>query len=62
MRILAYSPHADPAKKAIQDVGDFVGDWKGNGEAKAGLKTDGIAGIRVNHQLEVHIDDFSVKK
>ena len=23
-------------------------------------KTDGIAGIRVNHQLEVHIDDFSV--
>lgn len=29
----------DPAKKALQDVGDFVGDWKGNGEAKAGGKT-----------------------
>jgi hypothetical protein len=25
-------------------------------------KTDGIAGIRVNHQLEVHIDDFAVSK
>jgi hypothetical protein len=24
--------------------------------------TDGIAGIRVNHQLEVHIDDFAVTK
>ena len=28
----------------------------------AGLKTDGIAGIRVNHQLEVQIDGFSVAK
>ncbi|MFN7916312.1 MAG: hypothetical protein U0Q55_13305 [Vicinamibacterales bacterium] len=25
-------------------------------------KTDGIAGIRVNHQLEVHIDNFAVTK
>jgi hypothetical protein len=25
-------------------------------------KTDGLAGIRVNHQLEVHIDDFAVTK
>ena len=25
-------------------------------------KTDGIAGIRVNHQLEVHVDDFAVTK
>jgi hypothetical protein len=25
-------------------------------------KTDGIYGIRVNHLLEVHIDDFGVKK
>jgi hypothetical protein len=25
-------------------------------------KTDGIAGIRVNHQLEVQIDDFAVTK
>lgn len=30
---------ADPAKKALQDVGDFIGDWKGNGESKAGGKT-----------------------
>lgn len=29
---------------------------------KAGLKTDGIAGIRVNHMLEVHIDGFAVEK
>jgi len=30
---------ADPAKKALQDVGDFIGDWKGNGEAKTGTRT-----------------------
>lgn len=29
---------------------------------KTGLNTDGIAGIRVNHQLEVHIDEFAVTK
>jgi hypothetical protein len=31
---------------------------------KTGLtaKTDGAAGIRVNHQLEVHVDGFSVNK
>lgn len=29
---------------------------------KAGLKTDGIGGIRVNHQLEVQIDDFGLAK
>lgn len=29
---------------------------------KAQLTTDGIAGIRVNHQLEVHIDGFAVTK
>ena len=29
---------------------------------KAGLKTDGIYGMRVNHLLEVHIDGFSVTK
>lgn len=29
---------ADPAKKALQDVGDFIGDWKGNGESKTGGK------------------------
>src|SRR5436190_24164788 len=31
---------ADPAKakKALQDVGDFVGEWKGNAEARAGGK------------------------
>jgi hypothetical protein len=36
---LAADTDADPAKKALQDVGDFVGDWKGNGETKAGLKS-----------------------
>jgi hypothetical protein len=29
---------------------------------KAGLKTDGIFGIRVNHLLEVHVDGFAVSK
>lgn len=31
---------------------------------KSGMlaKTDGIAGIRVNHQLEVHVDGFAVAK
>jgi hypothetical protein len=29
---------------------------------KAGLATDGVAGIRVNHLLEVHIDGFGVTK
>ena len=29
---------------------------------KAGTKTDGIAGIRVNHLLEVHIDGFGTSK
>jgi hypothetical protein len=30
---------ADASKKALQQVGEFVGEWKGNGEAKAGGKT-----------------------
>jgi hypothetical protein len=25
-------------------------------------KTDGVAGIRVNHQLDVHVENFAVKK
>jgi hypothetical protein len=29
---------------------------------KAGMKTDGIVGIRVNHLLEVHIDGFGTGK
>ena len=29
---------------------------------KAGLKTDGIYGIRVNHLLDVHVDGFAVSK
>ena len=28
----------EAAKKALQQVGDYVGEWKGNGEAKAGGK------------------------
>src|ERR1043165_6917889 len=32
-----------------------------NSSPKAGVKTDGIYGIRVNHLLEVHIDDFGKK-
>jgi hypothetical protein len=30
-------------------------------EPKAGMKTDGIWGIRVNHLLEVHVDGLSAK-
>jgi hypothetical protein len=35
---IAADDKADPAKakKALQDVGDFVGEWKGNAESKAG--------------------------
>ena len=33
-----------------------------NSSPKAGTKTDGTYGIRVNHLLEVHVDDFGAKK
>ena len=33
-----------------------------NSMPKAGQKTDGVYGIRINHMLEVHIDGFSVAK
>ena len=29
----------DATKEALQEVGEFIGDWKGNGEAKASGKT-----------------------
>ena len=29
---------------------------------KAGLKTDGVYGIRVNHLLEVHVEGLAVSK
>ena len=42
---------------------DFVvNDAVVHSEPKTALKTDGIYGIRVNHLLEVQIDDFGVKK
>jgi len=31
-------------------------------EPKAGMKTDGIWGVRVNHMLEVHVDGLGVSK
>jgi len=33
-----------------------------NSAPKAGAKTDGVYGIRVNHLLEVHIDGFGLAK
>src|SRR5713226_2922415 len=33
-----------------------------NSSPKAGTKTDGTYGIRVNHLLEVRVDDFGAKK
>jgi len=33
-----------------------------NSMPKAGQKTDGVYGIRINHMLEVHIDAFGVTK
>lgn len=50
----------------VRVVGDKV-DFVVNGTVvhsmpKANLKTDGIAGIRVNHQLEVMITGFAVTK
>ena len=29
---------------------------------KSAVKTDGIAGVRVNHMLNVHVDEFSITK
>jgi hypothetical protein len=29
---------------------------------KAGVRTDGVSGIRINHLLEVHVDGFGVSK
>lgn len=29
---------------------------------KAGLKTDGLAGVRVNHVLDVHVEGFEISK
>jgi hypothetical protein len=63
----------DDAGKATNSLEVRVGadkiDFVINGtvvhsEPKAGLlaKTDGIAGIRVNHVMEVQIDNFSVSK
>jgi hypothetical protein len=50
----------------VRVSGDKV-DYVVNGKVvqsspKSGLATDGIAGIRVNHLLEVHIDGFGVTK
>ena len=33
---LAADSTSDESKKALQEVGEFVGEWKGNGESKAG--------------------------
>jgi len=44
---------------------DFVvNDVVVHSEPKSGAlaKTDGIYGIRINHQLEVHVDGFGVSK
>ena len=30
---------SDETRKALKDVGGFIGEWKGNGESKAGTKT-----------------------
>ena len=34
----------------------------GSSPKAAVARTDGIVGIRVNHQLEVHVDGFAVSK
>jgi hypothetical protein len=45
------------------DKVDFVVNGKVvNSTPKAGQKTDGLYGIRINHMLEVHIDGFAVAK
>ena len=35
---------------------------KGVSKAELGSPTDGQAGLRVNHNIDVHVDDFAVKK
>src|SRR5262249_28101351 len=70
--VVAKTPNAavqksDDGSKSINALEVRVGadkvDYVVNGTVvhsmpKAGLKTDGIYGIRVNHLLEVHIDKF----
>jgi len=56
------------SKNALEvRVGSDKVDFVVNGtvvhsEPQGALKTDGIYGIRVNHLLEVQIDDFGVSK
>ena len=45
------------------DKVDFVVNGKVvNSMPKAGQKTDGVYGLRINHMLEVHVDGFAVSK
>jgi hypothetical protein len=49
--------------RVMADKIDFVFNGKVvNSMPKAGQKTDGTYGIRINHMLEVHIDGFAVTK
>jgi hypothetical protein len=49
--------------RVMADKVDFVVNGKVvNSMPKAGQKTDGVYGIRINHMLEVHIDGFAVTK
>jgi hypothetical protein len=49
--------------RVMPDKVDFAVNGKVvNSMPKAGQKTDGTYGIRINHMLEVHIDGFAVTK
>ena len=53
----ALEVHVTPAKVDFLVNGKVV-----NSMPKAGQKTDGVYGIRINHMLEVHVDGFAVAK
>lgn len=56
-------------KVAIKVAGDVVSFWVNDKEVKSlkkselnGAMTDGLAGMRLNHNLDLHITGFGVKK
>ena len=36
--------------------------WLGTPRAKTAVKTDGIVGIRINHLLDVQVEEFEVRR
>src|SRR5262249_46440947 len=58
------STNALEVRVGASNVEFFVNGTRVHSAPKSGMlaKTDGIYGIRVNHQLEVHVDGFAAAK